>query len=83
MTRRLAEAAKNVGAGEATVGRVLSGEPGVSRATRPAVPTALDVLGHERPTRPRADLRRLGLSGSANTLWPTRQFSEVGAHLTP
>src|SRR2546430_1437085 len=45
MTRRLAEVAKYVGVSEATVSRVLNGQPGISQATRPAALTALADLG--------------------------------------
>src|SRR5262245_12813063 len=59
MTRRLAEVAKKVGVSEATVSRVLNGQPGVSDSTRAAVLTALDVLGYERPTQLRGERARL------------------------
>lgn len=59
MTRRLAEVAKKVGVSEATVSRVLNGREGVSKTTRSAVLTALDVLGYERPSKLRAERGRL------------------------
>ncbi|MET8183124.1 LacI family DNA-binding transcriptional regulator [Streptomyces sp. NPDC005336] len=59
MTRRLAEVAQKVGVSEATVSRVLNGKPGVSKATRQAVLSALDVLGYERPTQLRGERARL------------------------
>ena len=62
MTRapsRLAEVATKVGVSEATVSRVLNGKAGVSRSTREAVLTALDVLGYERPTQLRGERARL------------------------
>src|SRR5216684_9153678 len=58
-TRRLADVAKKVGVSEATVSRVLNGKAGVSRGTREAVLTALDVLGYERPTQLRGERARL------------------------
>jgi DNA-binding LacI/PurR family transcriptional regulator len=59
MKRRLADVAKKVGVSEATVSRVLNDRPGVSRGTRDAVLTALDVLGYERPTLLRGERGRL------------------------
>ena len=59
MSRRLAEVARDVGVSGATVSRVLDHEPGVSEQILLAVPTALDVMGHERPTELRADRGRL------------------------
>jgi DNA-binding LacI/PurR family transcriptional regulator len=58
-SRRLAEVAIKVGVSEATVSRVLNGKAGVSRSTREAVLTALDVLGYERPTQLRGERARL------------------------
>jgi DNA-binding LacI/PurR family transcriptional regulator len=56
MTTRLADIAAHAEVSEATVGRVLNGEPGMAVPTRRAVLTALDVLGYERPPRLRAGL---------------------------
>jgi DNA-binding LacI/PurR family transcriptional regulator len=56
---RITDVATKVGVSEATVSRVLNGRPGVSKATRQAVLTALDVLGYERPTKLRGDRGRL------------------------
>ncbi|MFH9751060.1 LacI family DNA-binding transcriptional regulator [Streptomyces griseus] len=56
MTARLVDIAEQAGFSEATVSRVLNGKAGVATSTRKAVLAALDVLGHERPTR----LRRRG-----------------------
>ncbi|MBB4915515.1 LacI family DNA-binding transcriptional regulator [Streptosporangium saharense] len=50
---RLADIATRAGVSEATVSRVLNGRPGVSGTTRQAVLAALDLLGYERPQRPR------------------------------
>ena len=58
-SRRLADVAQKVGVSEATVSRVLNGKAGVSRGTREAVLTALDVLGYERPTQLRGERARL------------------------
>lgn len=52
-TPRLADVAAHAGVSEATVSRVLNGKPGPSPTTRQAVLAALDVLGYERPGRPR------------------------------
>ena len=46
---------------EATVSRVLNDKPGVAKATRQSVLTALDLLGYERPRR--LQKRRSGLVG--------------------
>lgn len=59
VNRRLSEVAQKVGVSEATVSRVLNHKPGVSKETRLAVLTALDVLGYERPTQLREDRGRL------------------------
>jgi DNA-binding LacI/PurR family transcriptional regulator len=78
MARRLAQVAQKVGVSEATVSRVLNGKPGVSEATRQAVPTALDVLGYERPTQLRGERGRLVglvLPGLQNPIFPA--FAEV------
>ncbi|MET8941304.1 LacI family DNA-binding transcriptional regulator [Streptomyces rubiginosohelvolus] len=78
MTRRLAQVAKKVGVSEATVSRVLNGKPGVSRATRQSVLTALDVLGYERPTQLRGERARLVglvLPELQNPIFPA--FAEV------
>lgn len=78
MTRRLAQVAKKVGVSEATVSRVLNGKPGVSRATRQTVLTALDVLGYERPTQLRGERARLVglvLPELQNPIFPA--FAEV------
>lgn len=48
---RLADLAAYAGVSEATVSRVLNDKPGVAKATRQAVFTALDVLGYERPSK--------------------------------
>ncbi len=60
-TARLADIAAQAGVSEATVSRVLNGRAGVSQATRRSVLTALDLLGYERPQRPRQ--RGSGLIG--------------------
>ncbi len=56
MRATLSDIAAAAKVSEATVSRVLNGRPGVARATRQAVLTALDVLGYERPSllRPKA-----------------------------
>jgi DNA-binding LacI/PurR family transcriptional regulator len=59
MAKRLTEVAKKAGVSEATVSRVLNGRGGVSESTRTTVLTALDVLGHERPTKLRGERARL------------------------
>jgi LacI family transcriptional regulator, repressor for deo operon, udp, cdd, tsx, nupC, and nupG len=61
MAARLADIAAHAGVSEATVSRVLNDRPGVSKATRVAVLTALDVLGYQRPERLRT--RSAGLVG--------------------
>jgi LacI family transcriptional regulator, repressor for deo operon, udp, cdd, tsx, nupC, and nupG len=61
MRARLADIAAQAGVSEATVSRVLNDKAGVSRSTRQAVLTALDVLGYERPSRLRK--RSAGLIG--------------------
>jgi DNA-binding LacI/PurR family transcriptional regulator len=58
---RLSDIAAQAGVSEATVSRVLNGRPGVSRSTRQAVLTALDLMGYERPQRLRQ--RSNGLVG--------------------
>ena len=78
MPGRLSEVAQKLGVSEATVSRVLNDKPGVSRATRDAVLTALDVLGYERPTKLRGDRSRLVglvLPELANPIFPA--FAEV------
>ncbi|HEX5566898.1 MAG TPA: LacI family DNA-binding transcriptional regulator, partial [Streptomyces sp.] len=61
MTARLADIAAQAGVREATVSRVLNGQPGVAPATRESVLAALDLLGYERPVRLRR--RSAGLVG--------------------
>ncbi|CAM5602211.1 HTH-type transcriptional repressor PurR [Streptomyces alboniger] len=78
MTRRLAQVAKKVGVSEATVSRVLNDKPGVSATTRQSAPTALDVLGYERPTQLRGERARLVglvLPELQNPIFPA--FAEV------
>ena len=78
MPGRLSQVANKVGVSEATVSRVLNGKPGVSRATRDAVLTALDVMGYERPTKLRGDRSRLVglvLPELANPIFPA--FAEA------
>jgi DNA-binding LacI/PurR family transcriptional regulator len=73
MARRLADVAKKVGVSEATVSRVLNNKPGVSRTTRDAILTALDVMGYERPTKLRGERGRLVglvLPELANPIFP-------------
>ncbi len=53
--------AEKAGVSQATVSRVLNGQPGVSEATRTRVLTAVDVLGYERPSKLR--VRSAGLVG--------------------
>jgi DNA-binding LacI/PurR family transcriptional regulator len=75
---RLAEVARHVGVSEATVSRVLNGKPGVSKSTRTAVLTALDVLGYERPTQMRGVRGRLAgvvVPELRNPVYPV--FAEV------
>jgi DNA-binding LacI/PurR family transcriptional regulator len=59
VTSRLAAIAKYAGVSEATVSRVLHDKPGVSRATRDTVLTALDVFGFPRPKPVRGERARL------------------------
>jgi DNA-binding LacI/PurR family transcriptional regulator len=59
MARNLADVAKQAGVSEATVSRVLNGQPGISDTTRAAVLTALDVIGYERPTNLRVRRARM------------------------
>src|SRR5207302_9470218 len=59
MRRRLAEVAQYAGVSEATVSRVLNERPGVAKATKELVLTALDVFGYERPTGLRGARARL------------------------
>src|SRR6266536_579665 len=61
MRARMADIAKQAQVSEATVSRVINDRPGVSRETRQAVLTALDILGYERPERLRK--RSAGLVG--------------------
>src|SRR4029450_12616458 len=78
MANRLADVARKVGVSEATVSRVLNEKPGVSESTRPAVLTALDVLGYERPTKLRGERSRLVglvLPELQNPIFPA--FAEV------
>jgi DNA-binding LacI/PurR family transcriptional regulator len=78
--RRLAEVAKYAGVSEATVSRVLNQKPGVAKATRELVLTALDVLGYERPTQLRGERARLVglvLPELQNPIFPA--FAEVVA----
>lgn len=58
---RLSDIAGRAAVSEATVSRVLNGKPGVADTTRRKVLAALDVLGYERPVRPRR--RSAGLIG--------------------
>lgn len=59
---RLSDLADQAGVSTATVSRVLNGKAGVASETRKAVLDALDVLGYERPERPRTrTLGRVGL----------------------
>jgi DNA-binding LacI/PurR family transcriptional regulator len=58
---RLQDVAGISGVSEATVSRVLNDKPGVAKATRQAVLTALDLLGYERPQK--LQRRRSGLIG--------------------
>lgn len=58
---RLADLARQAAVSEATVSRVLNGRPGVAATTRQKVLAALDLLGYERPNRPRE--RSAGLVG--------------------
>ncbi|MEV6491753.1 LacI family DNA-binding transcriptional regulator [Actinoplanes sp. NPDC051633] len=78
MTSRLAAVAAYAGVSEATVSRVLHDKPGVARATRDAVLTALDVFGFPRP-RPvrgeRARLIGLVLPDLSNPVFPA--FADV------
>ncbi len=53
--------ARQAGVSEATVSRVLNGQPGVSSTTTQTVLTAMDVLGFERPSVLRR--RSVGLVG--------------------
>ena len=58
---RLSDIAGRAAVSEATVSRVLNGKPGVADPTRHRVLAALDLLGYERPVRPRQ--RSAGLIG--------------------
>ena len=58
---RLQDLASAAGVSEATISRVLNAKPGVAKATRQAVLTALDLLGYERPSN--LQKRRTGLVG--------------------
>src|SRR5258706_10042919 len=78
MTKRLADVARKVGVSEATVSRVLNGKPGVSQSTRQAGLPARDVLGYERPPKPRGERARLVglvLPELQNPIFPA--FAEV------
>jgi DNA-binding LacI/PurR family transcriptional regulator len=78
MTPRLADIAAQAGVSEATVSRVLNGRPGVARATRQTVLTALDVLGIERPAKLRqshAGLIGMILPELSNPIFPA--FAQV------
>jgi LacI family transcriptional regulator, repressor for deo operon, udp, cdd, tsx, nupC, and nupG len=80
MPGRLADVAKYAGVSEATVSRVLNQKPGVAKATRDIVLTALDVLGYERPTQLRGERARLVglvLPELQNPIFPA--FAEVVA----
>ncbi|PRY29342.1 LacI family DNA-binding transcriptional regulator [Pseudosporangium ferrugineum] len=82
MTRRLADVARHVGVSQATVSRVLNDKPGISRATRDAVLTALDVLGYERPAKLRGERARLVgivLPEMANPVFPALAEAMAGA----
>lgn len=87
---RLADLAAYAGVSEATVSRVLNDKPGVAKATRQAVLTALDVLGYERPSKLRrssAGLIGLVVPELTNPVFPL--FAQVietqlaGAGYTP
>ena len=75
---RLADIAKHADVSEATVSRVLNGDPGVAEATRQAVLTSLDVLGYDRPSRLRrksAGLVGLLIPELTNPIFPA--FAQV------
>ena len=57
----MTEVAAFAGVSVATVGRVLNNKPGIAKATRDLVLTALDALGYERPPALRGE--RAGLVG--------------------
>jgi DNA-binding LacI/PurR family transcriptional regulator len=58
---KLSEVAAFAGVSVATVGRVLNNRPGIAKATRDVVLTALDALGYERPAALRGE--QAGLVG--------------------
>ncbi|WP_194906743.1 LacI family DNA-binding transcriptional regulator [Catenulispora rubra] len=61
MATKLSEVAAFAGVSLATVRRVLNDQPSIAQETRERVLTALDVLGHERPSKLRG--HRAGLVG--------------------
>ncbi|MEY9855871.1 DNA-binding LacI/PurR family transcriptional regulator [Catenulispora sp. GAS73] len=61
MATKLTEVAAFAGVSLATVRRVLNDQPSIAQETRERVLTALDVLGHERPSKLRG--HRAGLVG--------------------
>lgn len=78
MKKKLDEVARFAGVSTVTVSRVLRNRPGVSRETRAAVLTALDVMGLERPAgfrSERAPLVGLVVPDLQNPVFPA--FCEV------
>ncbi|MFX4287041.1 LacI family DNA-binding transcriptional regulator [Janibacter sp. G349] len=70
---RLADVAAHARVSQATVSRVLNGRAGPSASTRQAVLAALDVLGYERPRRPKetkAGLVGLIMPELSNPIFP-------------
>ncbi|WP_432841273.1 LacI family DNA-binding transcriptional regulator [Dactylosporangium sp. CA-092794] len=82
MVTRLSEVARFAGVSEATVSRVLHDKPGIARATRDSVLTALDVLGFQRPFKHRSEMARLVgmvLPDLHNPIFPAYAEAMAGA----